>query len=133
MKIRIEIKTPPGQATGTEKKLRLFLLGRMDKPQETYVSPADDCFYWEVDVSIKRALDIQKNVGRFQNLTNWVLEQKMLKKAADKESDIKELQEMFKQTQVRIIKQATADEIVEANKTFWQRMKEKFKKTEAEE
>lgn len=132
MRIRVEIKTPKGMATSTEKKLRFYILGKIKKPADTYVNDEDDTFYWEVDVSIRQAINIQKNVSRFHTRASSVIDNKLFKRAVDKEEDLETLREMFKNTEVRIIKQATADEIVEANKTFWQRIKDTFKKHEVE-
>jgi len=130
MILRIGLTTPKGQATGTEQKLRKLILGRRTT-STTYVSPENDSLYWEVDVPIKQALKIQANMSRFQTLVTTFLDNKTvnkaLRKAADNPDDIDVLRTMFTEgTSVTILKTATAEELVEANKTRWQRIKETF-------
>jgi phosphoenolpyruvate synthase/pyruvate phosphate dikinase len=88
--LRIEVRTPPGLASGMEKKLRFFLLGRFDRPAETWVSPEEDTFYWEVETTVKRMLEMSIQACRKQgkyvgicgqgpsdhpDLARWLLEQ----------------------------------------------------------
>jgi myo-inositol-1-phosphate synthase len=131
MNIRLEVKTPRGQAAGAEKKLRLVLLGVLKRPCDTYVSPDDAMFYWDLDVTVKDYMRITKNVARFQTGMEKALDIRTIRKTlthlADKPEDIATLKEYLANgTTVRVLKKAETDEIVEYNKTFWQRIKEKF-------
>lgn len=138
MRIRLEVKTPPGQASGTERKLRFFILGKLKKPPTTYTSPADDLFYWEHDVTVRDYYRIGRNVTLFNQNMAAALENRAVKKSlkhlTDRPEDLETLRRYFTEgTEVRIIKEATAEEIIEGNKTFWQRVKDTFKRTEAKE
>ena len=126
--IRVEVKTPKGQAESAEKKLRWFLLGRFDKPTNTYTNDEGDTFYWEVTTSPKRMLEIQRNISRFQFLTGWILERKTVGKLADKKEDIETVKEMFKQTSVRLIKTEEANTKDETGESFWERVKKRFRR-----
>lgn len=135
MRIRLEVKTPPGQATGTEQKLRLFILGKLKKPATTYTSPDDSLFYWELDVSVKDYLRIGRNCTLFSSGMASALDKKLVRQSlthlADKAEDLETLRQFLVEgTQLRVIKEATAAEIVEGNKTFWQRVKDSFKRAE---
>lgn len=135
MKIKVLITTPKGQAEKTEKKLRPFLIGDKKKiTNEVFVNKEDTQIIWEIECDIRRALKIQKNVTMFEVMARSLFENKMVKKATEKlkKEDQEELEKMlFDMTKVEIINQASANEIVEHNKTYWQKVKEKFKKVES--
>lgn len=135
MEIKIRIKTPKGHAKKVEKKLRKVLLGS-NKPKEMFTSPDDDELFWVIDVSIRRALKIQKNVAAFDTIIKTIFNSNLLKKHIIKKRMLPgqkaELKEMLlDHTEIEVIKKATADEII-GNKTFWERVKEKFKKETVE-
>jgi hypothetical protein len=132
MRIRLQVKTPPGQAEGAEKKLRLLMLGQLKQPADTYVSPDKSTFYWDLDVKVKDYMRITQNVNRFQVGLEKAMDIKTIRKTltqfADKPEDITTLKEYLSNgTQISVLKRATADEMTEHNKTFWQRVKETFK------
>lgn len=132
MKIRLLIKTPPGQARGTEKKLRGILLG-MKRANESGINEDESSFYWELDLTIKQYLHLQKKVYMFQDFTSGLISHRLVQGAAKKmgatTEQITEVRSMFKTgTKIDIIKEATAQEQDENNKTYWQKIKEKFKK-----
>jgi hypothetical protein len=132
MNIRLEVQTPPGQAEGAEAKLRLLMLGTLRRPCSTYVSPDKSSFYWNLEVTVKDYIRISKNVAQFQTGMEKALDIKTIRKTlthlADKAEDMETLKEfLVNGTKVRVLKKASADEMVEYNKTFWQRVKETFK------
>lgn len=135
MDLKIQIKTPKGQATRLEKNMRPFLLGtRKFKKKETWVSPEDNCVIWDIETDIKRAMKISRNVNAFDLIMSRVMSDKRIKKMIN-EKDKAELEDLLKnQTEVEVVKRATQQEIVEANKTWWDSVKSKFtrKKDEAE-
>lgn len=140
MKLKIQIKTPKGRATSTEKKLRPFLLGisRKDvKSCETYVSEEDNTIIWDIEATIKKCLKIQKNVSRFDFLITGILENKRMKKrirsklTEEQETELKDM--LVNHTSCEVIKEATLQEMVEENKTWWEKVKEKFKKKKEED
>jgi hypothetical protein len=133
MKIRLKVETPKGQAAGAEKKLRLVILGTLKKPCDTYVSPRGTSFYWDLEVTVKQYIKIGKNVAVFTKGLDKALDikavNKTLKTLADKPEDIDTLKEYLGNgTRISILKNATAEEIIEGNKTFWDTIKEKFQK-----
>lgn len=137
MELKIKIQTPKGQATGTEKKFRPFIIGSKKKIHKTYVSPEDDIIIWDVNASIKETMRITKNLAMFDRFIHKTLDSKVMKKTLRKKltpEGEKELTEMLmNHTNIEIIKKATAEEIVENNKTWWQKMKEKFKRIDEDE
>lgn len=129
MEIKIRIRTPKGQAKGTEKKLRPFLLGGRQL-SEVWTNEEDNELYWVVNTDVRNAMKISRNVAAYANIIKGMFDNKLMRKVSDKQlspEDKAELKDMLlNQTEVEIIKEATAQEIVEGNKTFWQRIKEKF-------
>jgi len=131
MEVKIQIKTPKGYATKIEKQLRPWLIG-FNKPKEIYVNKANSKLYWVMDSSVRRCMKIQRNVTMYESMINRIMGSKKVRKMAKlNEEQTKELDNMLlNQTEIKIIKKATADEIVENNKTFWQNVKEKFTRKE---
>ena len=130
MKLKIIIKTPEGQAKGTETKLRKTLLNKRVKCK-TYTNPEDNQILWEVEGSVADMLKVQRNVTGYELMIKQMFENKLLKKyglprlAEGEEEKLKEM--LTDQTTIEIIKEATAQELVEGNKPFWMKIKEKFK------
>ena len=128
---KILIRTPKGQATGMEKKLRPYLLGK-NNPNSIHVNAEDNELVWEVEGSVKNIMKINRNVSLFDSVLKGAFNSRAVQKQVKKRlsiEDQEELNEMlFKHTEVEVIKQATAEEIVESNKTWWQNIKEKWKK-----
>lgn len=132
MKIRLIVNTPPGEAEGTEKKLKYFLLGLTVIPNKTGVNPDKSSFYWEIDGSIKQYVAIMRKVTLFQSLAGGTIDNRLVRKAFKQfgatEAQFKEVSKMLKEgTEIKVIKEATANEIVSYNKTYWQKVKELFK------
>ena len=134
MKTKIIIKTPAGQAAGTMKKIKPLIIGFKKVKIETYVNDNDDEMVWDIEGSVRDIISINKNVSMFDSLIKTIFNNKMVQKKAAKhltEEDQKKLKDMLlNQTTCEVIKEATAQELVEANKTRWQRMKETFTKKE---
>lgn len=131
MEIKIRIKTPKGHAKKVEQRLRHVLLGN-NKPKEMFTNQDDDELYWVVELPIRKALRVQKNIAAFDTIINSIFNSKLLKKhVIDKRmlpGQKEELKKMLlEHTEIEVIKKATADEIID-NKTFWERVKEKFKR-----
>ncbi|RLA46941.1 MAG: hypothetical protein DRR04_05300 [Gammaproteobacteria bacterium] len=133
MKIKLEIKTPPGQARKAENQLRLFILGKLKQQPDTYISPNDNSFYWNAEVTVKQYFRIQRNAHLFQQLAGGTLDainkKSWIKKMANiTGSTVKGARALIDDTTITIIKQATANEIVEAKTTMWERIKKTFHK-----
>ena len=131
MKIKLIIHTPEGQAKGTEQKIRPWLLNRSVKC-EVYTNKEDNQILWEIEGAPRHILQIQKNVAAFDMLMHKIFTNKMVKKTAEKtlaEGEKEKLEEMLlKQTSIELVKEATAEEIIDDGKSFWTKLKEKFKK-----
>ena len=131
MKAKIRIKTPDGQARGTETKLRPMLLNRR-LTSTTYTNDLDNEILWEIEGPVRDILKATKNVNTYEVLIKHIFQNKLMKKfglpkLAEGEADkLKELLE--NNTTVEIIKEATAQELIEANVTWWDKLKSKFKK-----
>jgi len=128
------INTPKGYATENEIRLRKFIIGVKRKRVNiinNYVNGDNSTFIWEIEGPIKDVLRINKNVSRFDNVMKTVLDHKLMKRSIRKKlSDVdeQELKDLLSEhTTVEIIKNATAEELVEHNITWWQRMKNTFK------
>lgn len=133
MKLKCVIKTPKGQASKAQKTLQNVIFGKLWRKYDTfssYVNDADSEVAWEVETRNTRDyMRISRNLAMYDVMIKRILDSKRVKKIAAKEfseEDLKRLKEMLQnQTSITIIKEATAAEIVEGNKTFWQKLKEK--------
>ena len=135
MIIKIIIKTPKGFATENEQRLRKYIIGvrrARVKIINNYVNADDSEFIWEIEGPVKDILRINKNASRFDTVMRQVLDNKLMKKtirkklSAEDEAQLKDL--LADQTRIEIIKEAEAQELVEANTTWWQRMTQTFRK-----
>ena len=131
MEIKIQIKTPAGEAEKTEKRIKPFLLGKT-KLKESYINSDSSQLIWVIEAPVRKVLSIQRNVSRFETTISSILQSKAVKKTIVKHLNNKDQHSLKKmltdQTEVTILKVATAEELVEANKTFWQKIKETFNK-----
>jgi len=135
MELRISVKTPKGQAKGTRKKLQPFLIGGAKKIKEVYVNKDDSEMIWVVEGTPRDYVSIMKRLQLYETMISGIFKNKIMKKfLGSKTANIsddqqKELNDMLtKGTKIKIIKNAEAEEWVEANKTWWQRMKDTFNK-----
>jgi hypothetical protein len=135
MKVKINIKTPKGQASKVENQVEPFLIGPLTRKRISllsYVSDEDDEIFWEIEGEARFLFKITRNVAMFDSyidrLFNNVLMKRTMRKELTQEQQ-EEFRQMLKnQTKIKVIKEADASELVELNKTFWDRMKERFKK-----
>jgi hypothetical protein len=106
MRLRIEIKTPQGQAKGTAGKLKPFILGRAAVTNQVWANQKDDTIIWVVDTDVRRAMQIERNVALFDKTVRMILGNRMVQGVAKlSPEDRKELNKMLKdQTKIRIIK-----------------------------
>lgn len=134
MKVKIKISTPKGMASNTLAKLKGVLgIGKGKSTYTAYCNKADDTMYLEVEGSIKSCFNIISNVNKFNKLAEIVIQNKIIKYSAVKlgatQEQMEQLKDMFSNnTKIEIVKQATAEEIVENNKSLWTTIKEKFTK-----
>lgn len=103
---------------------------------KVYISKNDDQIVWEIEGHLKHILSINKNVSMFDSYVKMALNHAMTKKLINRcsEEDQKQLKFMLdNQTEIEIIKKATSEELVEVNKTWMDRIREKFKKHSQDE
>ena len=130
MKVKVQIKTPKGQASKTEYQLRPFLIGRKKK-HTVFVNKEDDTIVWEIEGSVRDILKVNKNVACYDLIMKNALNSKVVRKAlrqrlsTEAETELKSM--LLDQTTVEIIKEASAQELVEHNLTWWQRVQKNFK------
>ena len=130
MELKIRITTPKGQAIKAERRIRSFVLG-MRKPDSVYISPEENEIVWVMSGSVRKMMKIQKNAANFDIMMAQLLDNKRIKKLADKKEDLVKLKEMaLTQTTVEVIKEATQKEIDTYGRTWFQRIKETFTKKE---
>ena len=136
MKVKIKITTPKGQAEGTAWKLKPFLIGFNKVKTETYVSPNNDIIYIDVEGEPRKVLKVTANAYGYNEIIKNLFKKKIMGKGigdALSPEDSKELEKMLKQgTKVEIIKDHDLNEIINLpeKKTFWETIKEKFKRVE---
>lgn len=138
MKIRLIIRTPPGNAKTAEEKIKKVILPwKKIKSFQSHTSPEDDTIIWEIEDDYKTINRILKNTSKFDKMMQLLLQNKMFKKHLQKnyeEEDINKLEEMLLQhTSIEIIKAADVNEFLEGNKPLWQKIRDKFKSKKEEE
>jgi len=135
MKIKAIIKTPKGQATKAQATLQNVIFGKLWRRYdkfESFVNDEDSEVAWEIEThNVKDYIRISRNLAMYDVMIKRILESKKVKKIAAKEfsqEDMARLKEMLQnQTSIEVIKEATAAEISEGNKTWWQKLKEKMR------
>ena len=133
MEIKIKVKTPVGQAKLTSGRIgmKALLFTTKAKIKDTFISPEDDMFIWVVDVPVRNYPKVQRNVAAYASMVQATLRgvtnNKHIKKKMD-EGYEEELNAMFKETTVEIMKEADVQELVDelSKETFWQRVKSKW-------
>jgi hypothetical protein len=134
MKLRIKISTPKGAAENTWNKFKAVLgIGKGKSTYEGYVNDSNDTIYIEVEGNIRECFRIMKNVNIFQHKKNEIIKNKLaqkgLKGMGATNKQLTQLQDLFENdTNIEIVKEATAQELQEYNMTFWDKIKQKFRK-----
>jgi len=133
MEIKIQINTPKGAAEKTAKRIEPYILGSKKKiKHDIYINEEDSCIIWDVEGEPRKLQSINKNVAMYDKLVVNILNNKLVKKAFSKDWSAEEWGEfenlLKNHTTINIVKRATAEELVEYYKTWWDRVKETFKK-----
>lgn len=147
MEVKLRIRTPEGLAQGYgettenisinnfEKKIIRKLILSKGKIKEEYVNENKSEIFWVVDIHARHYGSMVRNVSMFSSLMQGILNNKLMNgimnRVAKSQEDVKAVKKLLtKGTTIEIVKMATQQELDEAGKTFWQRVKEKFKKSE---
>ena len=132
MQLLIKIKTAKGSASTTSNRIKPLILGIHKVKHDIYINDDDDEMVWNVEGSVREVMSIHRNLCRFDSMIKGILNSKLVRMAASKDftkDQWKELEELLKnKTSVEVVKKASAEELVEANTTWWQRIKKTFKK-----
>lgn len=126
----LEIKTPKGLATKTNKKIRPLIMPFKTK-HKTWTSPDDDVIYWEIHDDSRKVERIFKNVAMFEGIIKGTFEHKLMReygipKLSKEDQD--ELKEMLEQhTTVKVIKRAEMIMPEPNGQTWWEKIKSKFR------
>lgn len=121
MKLKIKIKTPKGNATGTVSSKMWFLVKgfiKMNKYKgdvRTNKKHGDDTIIWTVDVTVSEMMKITKRVIMFDTIVSGIFESKKLKKAMKRmkwsKEKLKEVEWMIKDmTKIQIMKRSDEEE-----------------------
>jgi len=135
MKLKIKISTPKGQAKKAEKRIKKLVLGFRGKNRvgfQSFSNKEDSLILWELEGQVRDLMKISKNAMRFNLYITSILNNKLVGRTLRKklsEDDQEELRRMLQEgTTVEVIKEATAEEIVEGNLTMWERVKRNFQR-----
>lgn len=132
MQVVFKVKTPKGQATGTNDKIKTFIIAFNKVKVETFVNTDDSEIIWVVIGGLKQIMRIQGNIQKFDLMIKNIFEHKLMQKYTGRKlspEQIEELEEMLRnQTSVEIIKQATLQEQDEYNESFFDKVKRNWKK-----
>jgi hypothetical protein len=132
MKIRILITTPKGFAKSTlENFIEKLLIGSAKVKREVYTNETDDSIYLELEGDVRTIYAINKKAlnanGMLSATFSKSIVKKTFRKLANSEEDFNKMIDMItNRTKIEIIKDATADEIVESGETWLTRLKKKF-------
>lgn len=129
MEMKVLITTPKGAATKTEKRIRPHIIGNKKLKVDLWVSPEDDQIVWHMEGNVRDIMKANRNVAAFDNIVRMIFSNKTFKKLAVEKKDLEEVENLLKNhTTVEVVKNATQEERDEMQKTWWDRIKEKFKK-----
>lgn len=108
MEIQIKIKTPKGQATKVEQKIRFFILGNRIQQIKTIGNKEDDTIIWQINADPRKTNKILRNVALYDTIMEKMLTHKRVKKTINKQLDLEGQEELrnmlINQTTVTVIK-----------------------------
>jgi hypothetical protein len=133
MIVRLLVKTPPGQAAGLERQLRLFLLAKITKVPDTYINPEGTEFAWVITCTPKKYIAVCRNSLLFQNIAGGALDaierRKWLMKAASITGQtMSDTRAMFENTSIEVVKNATNEELDEQRRTWTEKIKNTWRR-----
>ena len=105
----------------------------MNRPLNIVISADNDVIYWDCEGSVSRYYKDTNKIQKFELLMKTVVHnrlfQKALKRKFSKEQQDEFMNMINNQTSIEITKKATEEEIKEHDKSLWNKVKSKFKKT----
>jgi hypothetical protein len=106
--VRIEIRTPAGQALATAKQIKPFIIGFRKTENKVYANKADDTIIWIVDGEIRDIMKIERNIALFDKTVSMILGNRLVQGLAKLSPQQRlELRNMLEnQTKVKLVKNA---------------------------
>lgn len=132
MQIRVLINTPKGEASKTEAKVRPFILG-LKKPVSITINDDDSQLLWLIEGNTREIEKISQSVARFEVTMNLIVRNKQMKwiltkMGGAKKEDFDKLEDMLlNQTEIEVVKYATAKELAEDSKSIFAKIKDKIR------
>lgn len=105
MQIRVEIKTAKGCALDVSHKLKPFIIGKQRVTNKIWANKEDDRILWEVVGDVRTVVSITKNLTAYDKMITGILNNKLVRKAANlKQDQIKELDALLHdETRIRLV------------------------------
>jgi len=131
MIVRAIITVPPGQAQKSSAALRNFLLVGTRYDVKSYVNLDDSQIIWEITAPMRTIFGIQKRLTMYEIMTRQAINSFPIKKFIKRYAAPGEAQKleklMLEDTKIEVVKAATANEIVDATTTRWEKIKKAFR------
>lgn len=134
MELKIKITVPVGYATSKNKdffEMRMIkkMMFAKAKIKEEYTNEEGSEMFWVVEVNARNYLGVARNIEMFNSIVSGVFankhSKKALKRLSNSPEDYDKVTDMMKTgTKIEIVKQATAEEIFDAQRSNWTRTKE---------
>lgn len=128
MEVQLRLTTPPGKATSTNKTIGWIIMPTGSK-WTPFINSNDSVILYNIECNIHQALELQKNIHRYQSLMTGVLNNKiflkMIRKKATTEQIIELKDMLLNQTTIEIIKEADLKEQDEYTNNWFKKIKEK--------
>ena len=126
MEIQIDITTPPGQAKGFSDKLKAYL--NISYNSNYLVNDTNDRITLSLSSTPKKCYGLLNNIYKFNFIAKKAANSFVMKPFVNTRKKQQELNRMLDDTKVSfiILKEPTAEELIEDNKSFWNKLKDKF-------
>jgi hypothetical protein len=137
MKIKIKVQTPNNTADKILPELKRLLLGvsqRQLSSFEVYTNPEGSLILMDIEGHLKKILKIQRNLALYDTVMQNMMTNKKIHKLAgfkntpEKQKEIDDL--LLNHTHIEIVKEATAQELEENGRSWWQNLKARFTRKE---
>ena len=132
MQVRVLITTPKGCAKQTEARLKKFILIGIKKPMSTYVNDNDSQLVWLIEGNAKDVFKLTQAVNRYFIVAKQVVSNNMAKRGIKlmtgaTNDQMEQLKESFmNNTTVEVIKEATALELCQDDRSIFSKIKERI-------
>ena len=139
MKLKARIRTIKGKAEWTLNNLLPILkLSSRKVKYEGWVNKDDSELFMEMEGTPRMLKPVEQNIYKFQekkkNITRTKLGKTMIRGLGGTNEQIEELKDLFdNDTEMTVIKEATAQELIDDTTTLWDYIKKSFRKVKKNE